>query len=578
MDWRVILALAVLPHAGCGRGPVEQPPMSDRPDQSPRAEIRIGESDDPTRRMVFKITGMHQDRKPTAEAPYHAEGGKWTFLDCRTESGPEVAFTVGVLSKGGDGKVPITWGDAILIVKDRESGARFVEAFGRAFSGEIPTTAGRAHVPRPLPIKTAVLGDDMNRDETGGFSGQGGGWTATKWFPAHDGRQGEVYFNYNLTERRCDFSEKDPDYGDDLVAVFASALRDGPRPERTPDNDPNLTRTGPSIGDPRKVLPRLASSFSLSPEGHHAVYQDGPVIMAVPIGPAGEAPREIARFDHSPWEFRVVDEDLDLIARECVPGTPGIRSSADPMRIWWVDGKTRGKTLLRGPEKDLNLAEVASSPDHRYVALEQWREKPGGRGRTEILLILEREGGGAKEFAVQGEDLSLVGWRQTETGLRAVAVTNRWRFDGEGVSVSYLADPATGTLERRDDIDGRLEIDNPLSPDGKRRVRVGEEELIVTDLEGGRQRRFVFHEDDRQYIESECIEWAGPRYLKFNGPRLALIDVDTMKMSYPSVAGGASIDSHSCQFSPDFGWVLYHGSGSDGDGLFLAPVKMPERP
>src|SRR5262249_14200756 len=157
-------------------------------------------------------------------------------------------------------------------------------------------------------------------------------------------------------------------------------------------------------------------------------------------GPAGGASREIARFDHPPWEFRVVDEDLDLIVQEGIPETPRIRSSADPMRIWWVDGKAHEKTLLRGPEKALTLAEVVVSPDHRYVALEQWRGKPGSKDRTKVLLILDREGGGATEFMSQGKDLSLVAWRPTETGLRAVAVTNRWQFDGEGVSVLYLAD------------------------------------------------------------------------------------------------------------------------------------------
>ncbi len=147
----------------------------------------------------------------------------------------------------------MTWGDAILIVSDRETGARFVEAFGRAFSDEVPAPAKRAHVPRPLPIRTAVLGEDLNREVTGGFSGRGGGWAATKWFPEHDGREAEVYFNYSLTERRGEFAEKDPDYGEDLVAVFASALRDGPRPGRTPDDDPNLTRTGrPGPGDRRQ--------------------------------------------------------------------------------------------------------------------------------------------------------------------------------------------------------------------------------------------------------------------------------------------------------------------------------------
>ena len=97
----------------------------------------------------------------------------------------------------------------------------------------------------------------------------------------------------------------------------------------------------------------------------------------------------------------------------------------------------------------------------------------------------------------------------------------------------------------------------------------------MTDLGDGEQRRFVFHEDDRRYVGPECIEWVTPRYLKFNGQRLALIDVTTMKMCFPASADGAKFGSHSYKFSPDFHWVLFQGEASDGEGLFLAPVVPP---
>src|SRR5205807_281766 len=132
-----------------------------------------------------------------------------------------------------------------------------------------------------------------------------------------------------------------------------------------------------------------------------------------------------------------------------------------------------------------------------------------------------------------------IGWKETEAGLRLVAVTNRWQFDKKEPSELYLIDPTTGNLERQENVDARLEIDSPLSPDGTRRYRVGKDELIVTDMEDGNQRRFFFHEDDRRFVGPECVEWASPRYLKFNGPRPALIDVTTMKMSFPVSADGA---------------------------------------
>ncbi len=245
------------------------------------------------------------------------------------------------------------------------------------------------------------------------------------------------------------------------------------------------------------------------------------------------------------------------------------------MRIWWVDGTTKEKKLLQGPEKELNLAEVPVSPDHRYVALHQWKKNPVKAGRTRFLLILNRETGGVKVCESQGKDLSTIGWRETETGPRAIAVTNRWQFGKTEPSELYLVDPTSGKVELQSNVDARLEIDNPLSPDGKRRVRVGKDELVVTDLGDGKKRRFVFHEDDRRHVGPECIEWVMSRYLKFNGQRLALIDATTMKMCFPASTGGATFGSFTYKFSPDFHWALFQGEGSDGEGLFLAPVEMP---
>jgi hypothetical protein len=463
-------------------------------------------------------------------------------------------------------------------VKDRDAGARFVELASKAFSGEKPTPRKQPYVPVPLSIKTAVLGHNMDRTERGAFSGQGGGWTATKWFPAHDDRSAEVYFNYNLARREGEISEKEPEYADDLVAVFTSALRDGPRPERTPENDPNLTRTGPAIGHPRKLLSRLASHESFSPKARFAVYQDGATVFAVALDPPEQKPFEVVRFEHSPWDVHVLDEDLTLLVQEGIPEQPGVKSSGDPMRIWWVSGKGKEKELLRGPEKDINLAEAPVSPDRRYVGVHQWRDNPGGNGRIRRLHILDREHAKATTFELPGKDLTLVGWRKVGNGFRGVVVTNRWQFEKKKASELYLADPATGKIERQENVDARLDLDNPLSPDGKHRIRAGKNELVVTDVDDGKEHLFVLHEDDRRYVGAECIEWVSPRYVKFNGPRLALIDVTTMKMCFPVLADGAKFGSNSYKFSSDFRWVLYQGEGTDGEGLFLAPVELPREP
>jgi hypothetical protein len=565
--------LIVVLVTGCGRKPVQEPSAVEKVPPAGGVEVRVGGPEaDEGGRLAFTITVVHEGRKPSDVAPFHVGGGEWTFFDCRAGADPEAVFTVGVWAKGSADGAPVAWGRAVLAVRDREAGRRFVALFHKSFAGTMPKPRKQHHLPKPLFINTAALGEDLNRETQGGFSGKGGGWTATKWFPEHDDCSGEVYFNFNLGQRRGEFSEKDAGYRDDLLALFASALRDGPRPQRTPANDPNLTLIGPKIGQPRKLLPRLASQYLFSPDGLFAVYQDGPTVLALAAGRPAATAVEVARFNHAPWEVHVVGADLTLLVQEGVPKEPGVKSSTDPMRVWWVEPKSNGKKLLRGPQQGLNLAEAPVSPNRRYVAFYEWRTDPGGKGRTKVLLTLDRKRGGTKVFSLKGKDLSLVGWRKTGSGLRGVAVTNRWRLDKEAPE-AFLLDPSTGKLEHQGGVDTTAEIDDLVSPDKAHWVRVGKGELVFTGGKG--KRLFVLHEDDRRFVGQECVEWVSPRYLKFNGPRLALIDVTTMKMCFPASADGGKHEGHSYKFSSDFRWVLYQGKRSDGEGLFLAPVELP---
>jgi hypothetical protein len=560
--------------SGCGVKPTKPAANSGTPDDPPRSEVRFG--DDENRCLPFTITAIHEKHKPSKDAPFHVEGGDWTFFDCQAEAESKAVFTIGIKSKSSEDGRPIAWGQAVISVNNREAGGRFIELFGKAFQGKVPKLLKQPQALEPLFINTAILGENQNRGEGGGFSDEGGGWTATKWFPENDGLSGEVFFNYNLNKRLGEFSEKDSEYVDDLVAIFASALRDGPRPERTPEDDPNLSLIGPKIGQPRKLLPRIVSFYSFSPQGRFAIYQDRSKIFALPLDDADGATVEIVQFENSPWEMRVVNDDLDLLVQEGIPEMPGLRSSGDPMRIWWVDHKTKQKQLLKGPEKDITLAEAPISPDNRYFGFCQWRDKTDGKGRKEFLYILERETGKVINLDLPDKDLTLVGWKPADAGVRAVIVTNRWGFDEKAASELYLADPVTGKLEIQEHVDGRKEANNLISPDEKHRVQVDKDDFVVTDLVDGKQKRFIFHEDDRRFIGEESIGWISPRYLKFNGQRLALIDVTTMKMSFPASAANKKIGSNTYKFSPDFRWVLYQGEGAEGEGLFLAPVEMPK--
>ena len=148
-------------------------------------------------------------------------------------------FTVGVCPRG-EGKGPFAWGKAAIVVVDRTAGERFIGVFAKAFHANPPHARPAVMPLEPLVMGTTILGEDLKRNPGGGFDGTGEGWTATKWFPQQYGLEAEVFFNYNLQAREGEFSEKDPDYRQDLLAILTTALRDGPRRTARPTPIPIL--------------------------------------------------------------------------------------------------------------------------------------------------------------------------------------------------------------------------------------------------------------------------------------------------------------------------------------------------
>lgn len=74
-----------------------------------------------------------------------------------------------------------------------------------------------------LPFEFSQLGDNQSRTPDGAFHNDPkGNWTATKLFLAND--QAEVYFSFNPVIHKAEFSIKNPDYGDRLLAEFAKVF------------------------------------------------------------------------------------------------------------------------------------------------------------------------------------------------------------------------------------------------------------------------------------------------------------------------------------------------------------------
>jgi hypothetical protein len=68
--------------------------------------------------MPFEITAIRENQQPSKDAPFHEDGGDWTFFDCHAVTDSDVVFTIGVKSNAATGNAPIAWGQAMMIVKD----------------------------------------------------------------------------------------------------------------------------------------------------------------------------------------------------------------------------------------------------------------------------------------------------------------------------------------------------------------------------------------------------------------------------------------------------------------------------
>jgi len=118
----------------------------------------------------------------------------------------------------GSAKGP--WGKGAFVREKAVSCGPFLSRVAAALEGK--KVARAARVDR-VDFDLAVLGTDLRRGANGdGFSGKGGGWTATKLFL--DGGNAEVYLNFNPGTGEAELSQKDADYGEDVLRILASVL------------------------------------------------------------------------------------------------------------------------------------------------------------------------------------------------------------------------------------------------------------------------------------------------------------------------------------------------------------------
>jgi hypothetical protein len=356
----------------------------------------------------------------------------------------------------------------------------------------------------------------------------------------------EVYFNFNLAEKRAEFSEKDPDYREDLVQALVVGLRDGPLPERTPENDPTLTLVGPTVVNWVRIANTNETCHFAPKSGVIAITASEELKHSKIFLSSVEKPSErklLAEFDGfaAVRQFLTANEQTSLLVAETFHKDPLSFSGSDPQKFWIVDAQ--GKHPISFPAQATNWFAVdhAISPDGNFLAMHAWQTQNKKRIRT--IQLGNLKDGTWRSVELADADLQLVGWQGGSKGI--VLTGNDF---GKAPRKPYSLDVATGTLSPLDSIPA--EFDPKLSPDQKHSMELIERDrLVIIDVATGQKREFVFNPIDRSSARRDAVRWVSNRYLEFDCARPALIDSETLKMNFVTdKKSGFEV----AEFSPDF--------------------------
>lgn len=556
----VVLLLLLASSEGCKRR--ERLPSNDAVavDDAGIAEPGIGAGPE----VPFRIEAIHREQRLLQAAPWHEPGGTWTFFDAKTTDGYRFGFGFDATKAAGS----MSFGKVILTVPTRDDGKRLVDLFARRFEAKAPPEVA----PQPLvfrPVSAVFLASDARRT-SGGFAGKGGGYFATKLFLQRPGIEAEVFFNFSLTAKQGQFSEKDHDYARDLVAFLASELRDGKAPRPTAATHPSMTDKGPRLVMGR-TLPGRPAGFTPERDRYLAKEPiDGGGMKLVSHALGKDDASEVFRVPGDLGSFRCAP--TRCVLESVTHAERGVESSEDPRTLMIADRKTRAVTKLDGPwSKKASVGLGTSiSPDGELVLVEDLVDNPGGKTPLKHVLYVVDRAGAAKGPIDLG-----AGWQAVaiEPASKGSKILVRKGYSWEKASISYVVvDPKTGAVtpasapaSSASDDDERF-----LSPDGKRRIACREDAIVITELATQKETRFAVFDGDRKAIEARCVEWASDRYILYQSDWTGLLDTETMKISELAVPG---IEEGRLRFDRRFENVVHEQGGTARVGRVELPAK-----
>lgn len=503
----------VLLLAGCKTDP--PPPPAPAPTPSASAAPTASAVVDPNAKPLdFVVDQTFEKQKPLDHAPWHADGGEWTFFDVHL-------MTSGAKLGLGFESLDESFGAALVTTPSFEESKKIIKA-----------ASDQLQVLAPLDTLTP---SDLRFTPT----------TAARSDTHHSVviRVGQatttVYVSFNTKEKRGKL-EPNPREKPEWNARVISAYFHGPRPERTEATDPQISAEGPKLGGFTSFAPPQSRFFGFFPDAKHVLYSTpNGALLSI----AAEEPSKTTE---------LVPAGATIEDAQCSPELCVISSQVDggtsELSITTRSSKTR--RVLKKPVSDINVrfARSAIAPGGAYVAIPT----------TNKMWFVPTSGGGAAKSVEYQTPCDVVGW----TGGRAIVSYLR---AGERRPLFDLVSPATGERKPIDDPPIVIRA-NPtptywprdgIAPDRKQSYACHGDELTFTDLAprdakepksrgdtprtdagasgdgGSDQRRFPIHIDDRLERDPTCtLPWWNARYLSFETSRHGVIDTKTMKLSY----------------------------------------------
>lgn len=161
-------------------------------------------------------------------SPLPGNNGTRRWLATYSDAGKTARFTLEIgpptpMGSAVGGSLAVLSGQGAILSMPGSDASTMLAALQKALgASHLPTNVRRTS---RLTFEYLILGEHDSQSPGGSFSATPpGNWTDMKIFLGTADNESIVYLNFNPINRKAQFSEKDPNYGDSVLAQLATVL------------------------------------------------------------------------------------------------------------------------------------------------------------------------------------------------------------------------------------------------------------------------------------------------------------------------------------------------------------------